>query len=130
MNRQDAYKLVTTYVEGWKINNPAQIIDTLASDCIIVESHGPTYRGLEITARWIEGWLGAGNTVDRWDITSFCFDEAEQTAVFEWGFECTADGVRYGIDGISIVELADSKIIALREYRMTETPYEWTGQEW
>jgi hypothetical protein len=127
MNRQDAYKLVDVYVEGWKINNPAQIIDTLAPDCIIVESHGLTYRGLEITTRWIVSWLGGGNAVDRWDVTSFCFDEAEQTAVFEWEFECTSGGVHCEIDGISIAEFENGKIVALREYRMTEPLYDWTG---
>jgi hypothetical protein len=119
MNRQEASQLITTYVEGWKVNNPAQIIDTLAADCIVVESHGPTYHGLEIATQWIESWLGTGNTVDRWDITSFCFDEAEQTAMFEWEFECMADGVHYEIDGSSIVEFEDGKIVGLREYRMT-----------
>jgi hypothetical protein len=128
MNRQKASQLITTYVEGWKINNPAQIVDTLAQNCVVIESHGPTYRGMEISTRWIEGWLGAGDTVDRWDITSFCFDEAKQTAVFEWKFECTSDGVRYEIDGISIVEFENDKIVGLREYHMTETPYEWTGE--
>jgi ketosteroid isomerase-like protein len=126
MNRQKAYELVNAYVEGWKNDDPAQIVDTLASDCVVVESHGPTYRGLEIAARWIESWLGAGNTVDRWDVTSLCFDEVEQTAAFEWVFECMADGVRYEIDGISIVEFAGDKIVALREYRVTAPPYEWT----
>jgi hypothetical protein len=128
MNRQEAHRLITAYVEGWKINNPAQIIDTLAPNCVIVESHGPTYRGLDVATRWIEGWLGTENTVDRWDITSFCFDEVEQTAVFEWGFECTSEGVHYEIDGISIVEFESGKIVGLREYRMTEPPYEWTGE--
>ncbi|MFL7790537.1 MAG: nuclear transport factor 2 family protein [Anaerolineae bacterium] len=128
MNRQKASKLITAYVKGWKINNPAQIIGTLAPDCVVVESHGPTYRGLEGASRWIEIWLGTGNTVDRWDITSFCFDEIEQTAAFEWKFECTADSVRYEIAGISIAEFAGGKIVALREYRLTEPPYEWMGE--
>ncbi len=128
MNRHDAYRLITAYVEGWKANNPAQIVDTLAKNCAIVESHGPTYRGLEITQQWIESWLGGGNTVDRWDITSFCFDETEQAAVFEWEFECTADSVHYEIDGISVAEFEGGKIVTLREYCMTETPYEWTGE--
>jgi hypothetical protein len=129
MNRQKASQLIAAYIDGWKINNPAQIIDTLASDCIIVESHGPTYRGLDVATQWIEGWLGAENTVDRWDITSFCFDEIEQAAAFEWKFECTADGIHYEIDGISIAEFTDGKIVALHEYRMTEPPYEWTGKQ-
>jgi hypothetical protein len=127
MKRLEAHQLVIAYVEGWKTGTPSQIIDTLAPDCVIVESHGPTYRGLEIDTRWIEEGLGGGNTVDRWDIASFCFDEVEQTAAFEWAFECTADGVRYEIDGMSIVQFEDGKIIGLREYRMTEKANEWTG---
>jgi hypothetical protein len=128
MNHQDARQLITAYVEGWKVNDPPQIIDTLAPNCLIVESHGPTYRGLDVATRWIEGWLGTGNTVDRWDITSFCFDEEKQTAIFEWGFECTSEGMHYKIDGISIAEFVDDKIVGLREYRLTESPYEWTGE--
>jgi hypothetical protein len=128
MNRQEAQRLITAYIKGWKINNPAQVIATLAPDCVAVESHGPTYRGLEVATQWIESWLGAGNTVDRWDIASFCFDETELVAAFEWEFECTADGVHYEIDGISIVEFEDGKIAMLREYRMTEPPYEWKSE--
>jgi hypothetical protein len=129
VNHQDAYQLTTAYVKGWKTNDAAQIIAALAPNCVIVESHGPTYRSLEIARRWIEGWLGAGNTVDRWDITSFHFAEADQVAVFEWGFECRADGVHYEIDGISIVEFEGDRIVGLREYRMTEPPYDWTGKK-
>jgi hypothetical protein len=128
MDRQKAYDLINAYIEGWKINDPAQIIATLAPDCVIIESHGPTYRGLDVATRWIESWLGGGNTVDRWDIASFCFDEVEQVAIFEWGFECKADGVHYEIDGISIAEFEDGRIVGLREYRMTEPPYEWAGE--
>lgn len=125
MERLEAHQLVTAYVEGWKISNPSQIVDALAPDCVIVESHGPTYRGLEVATQWIEEWLGGGNTVDRWDIASFCFDEAEQIAAFEWGFECTAGGVHYEIDGMSIVEFGDGKIVGLREYRLTEPAFDW-----
>jgi hypothetical protein len=125
MKRLEAHQLVTAYAEGWKTNDPPQIIATLAPDCVIVESHGPTYRSLAVATRWIEEWLGGGNTVDRWDIVSFCFDEAEQIAAFEWRFECTADGVHYEIDGMSIVEFADGKIVGLREYRMTEVAFDW-----
>jgi ketosteroid isomerase-like protein len=127
VNRQDACRLISAYVEGWKTNDAPRVIGTLTQNCVIVESHGPTYRGLEIARRWIEGWLGRGNTVDRWDITSLHLAEAERVAVFEWEFECTADGVHYEIGGISIVEFEGDKIVALREYRMTEPPYDWPG---
>jgi hypothetical protein len=37
--------------------------------------------------------------------------------------------VHYEIDGISIVKFEGGEIIALREYRMTQPPYEWTGEQ-
>jgi ubiquinone/menaquinone biosynthesis C-methylase UbiE len=125
MNRQKAHELITAYIEGWQTNDPTRVINTLAPDCVIIESHGPTYRGLETASRWIVGWMGTGHTVDRWDVTSFCFDDAERIAAFEWRFACTVDGVHYEIDGISIAEFRNNKIASLREYRMTEKPYEW-----
>ena len=124
MNRQKAYELINAYVEGWKINNPAQIIATLAPNCVIVESHGPTYRGIDTVQQWVESWIAEGSTVDRWDITSFHY--VEGIAVFEWSFECTVADAHYYLDGISVVELDDDRIVALREYRRTEPPFEWS----
>lgn len=40
--------IVQRYVDAWKKGNESEILDVLAEDCIIVESHGPTYRGKKI----------------------------------------------------------------------------------
>ena len=37
--------IVQRYVDGWKKGNESEILDALTEDCIIIESHGPTYRG-------------------------------------------------------------------------------------
>ncbi len=124
MNYQEAKRLVETYVEGWRRNDLVKIVGTLSPNCIIIESHGPTYRGIKLVQQWVESWIAEEGRVDRWDITTFHF--LGDVAVFEWDFECTAAGQHYHLEGISIVEYADDKIVALREYRRTEFPYEWS----
>ena len=123
MKHQQARQLVEAYVEGWRENDLPMITSTLSPDCLVIESHGPTYRGIDTVREWVESWIAAGSIVDRWDITSFHF--VEGTAIFEWSFECTADGEHYSLDGISVVEFADDRIVALREYRRTAPPFEW-----
>jgi hypothetical protein len=76
-------------------------------------------------ARWIDAWLGAGNTVDRWELTSLEVTATGTACFFEWEFECTVAGARYGFAGASIVRFSDNRIVALREYRMTDAPFEW-----
>jgi uncharacterized protein (TIGR02246 family) len=124
MNKKEAETLIDAYVDGWRKNDGSKILATLAPDCVIVESHGPTYRGIETVRKWVERWIAEGSRVDRWDITSFRF--TDDVAVFEWGFECTAGGRHYQIDGISWVEMDEAGIVVLREYRRTELPYEWS----
>jgi ketosteroid isomerase-like protein len=123
MKHQAARQLVEAYVGGWRDNDLPRIVSTLSPDCVIIESHGPTYRGIDKVRQWVESWIAEGSTVDRWDITSFHF--VEGTAVFEWGFECTVAGEHYRLDGASVVELEGDRIVALREYRRTELPFEW-----
>ncbi len=112
------------YVEGWKRNDPGMIRDTLSPDCVVIESHGPTYRGPAIVGQWVGSWFAEGSRIDRWDITSFHY--LDHAAVFEWDFVCIVDEREYQLQGISIVEFADGKIVALREYRRTELPFEWS----
>src|SRR6266508_703559 len=83
-----AERLVHAYVEGWRTGDRAKILGTLAPDCVIVESYGPTYTGEDRIARWIDTWLGAGNTVDRWELTSLEVTAAGTACFFEWEFEC------------------------------------------
>ncbi len=111
-------------MDGWRNNDPQKIVSTLSPDCIVIESHGPTYRGPGIVQQWAESWFGEGSKVDRWDITSFHY--LEDAAVFEWDFVCIVDENEYQLQGISIVELDDDKIVALREYRRTEIPFDWS----
>jgi hypothetical protein len=125
MDRHLAYELVQSYVEGWKNNDLERITGVLALGCIVIESHGPTYRGADVIKKWIEGWIEDGSTVDRWDITSFYF--VNGAATFEWDFACTVSGKHYSLSGASIVKFDSRKITAIHEYRMTAVPFDWTG---
>jgi uncharacterized protein (TIGR02246 family) len=119
---QEARQLVEAYVDGWRGNDSRKIVSSLSPDCIVIESHGPTFLGIEAIRQWVENWIAEGSRVDRWDITSFHF--LEDAAAFEWDFECIAKGQHYHIEGVSIVEFSEGKISAMREYRRTESPYE------
>lgn len=122
-----AGEMVRAYVEGWREGNRSKILGTLHPDTVIVESHGPTYRGIETIGRWIDEWLAVGAAVDRWDITSILV--AGDACVFEWLFECTVVGNHYRIEGASVIRFEGGKIVGIREYRMTERPYEAHGYE-
>ena len=118
-----AHQLILTYVHGWIAADREQILSTLAPDCVIIESYGPTYRGRDMIARWIDSWFAPGNVVTRWDITSFfALDEA---CFFEWIFECRYEGDLGGFEGASLARVSQGKIIHLREYAMTAPRYEW-----
>jgi hypothetical protein len=118
-------QLILTYVEGWKSGDQEKILSTLDPACVVIESYGPTYRGKEMVGRWLDSWFAAGNVVNRWDITSFYL--IEEVYFFEWTFECTYAGKRYGFEGVSIARLSAGKIVFLREYAMTAPRYEWEG---
>ena len=83
MDPAAAQHLVHAYVEGWRTGDRAKILGTLAPDCVIVESYGPTYTGVDKIARWIDTWLGEGNTVDRWELTSLEVTAAGTACFFE-----------------------------------------------
>jgi hypothetical protein len=52
-----AEHLVHAYIEGWRTGDRAKILGTLAPDCVIVESLGPTYTGADkIAAGSTPGW--------------------------------------------------------------------------
>ncbi len=124
LERQDAYLLVEQYVEGWKTNNPNDILSALSHECVIRESHGSTYRGKELVKEWVEGWIIAGNTVESWDVANFVYDGG--LASFEWDFECTVEGEKKRLLGASIVRFEGNKIAEMREYRMTHAPFDWS----
>lgn len=67
------------YVDGWKANDGEMIARALAEDCVIIESHGPTYRGVDDVREWMRSWVEEGYKVDKWDITSFFFTNGGET---------------------------------------------------
>jgi len=114
--------VVQTYVDGWRGGDHEKILSSLDKECVIIESYGPTYHGSAKVDRWIDEWLGAGNTVDSWDITSFYV--AGETCFFEWVFACTYAGTYHRFAGASIARLRNGKIVQLREYQTTQPLYE------
>lgn len=113
--------VVQRYVDGWKKGDESEILDTLTEDCIIMESHGPVYRGKEIVKKWIEEWHGHGNAVEKWKITSF--RTCEDLIVFEWVFAYKGKEIRECFQGVSLVKIKDNKIWEIREYRATQFPF-------
>ena len=118
-----AERMVRLYVEGWKEGNRAKILGNLDPACVIIEYDGLTYRGIEKIGRWIDTWLGEGNEVNRWDITTLYV--TGEVCFFEWVFECTFAGTHAGFEGASVVRFHSGKIVSLREYGMMDAPHEW-----
>jgi SnoaL-like protein len=127
VDHNTAVRLIESYVGGWRDGDRARILGTLEEGCVIVESYGPVYRGVERVGQWIDTWFGEGNTVDGWEVTSFFVGGSR--AAFEWRFECTYHGERAAFEGASVVEFSGGKIARLREYCTTGDLYEWEG-EW
>ncbi len=98
------------------------ICGPLSEDCLVIESHGPTYRGIPEIKRWIGDWTRS-NKVDSWAIKSFVF--AHDTACFEWDFRCTCAGTSDGIYGASFVRFTNEKISSICEYRITVLADSW-----
>jgi hypothetical protein len=120
MNKKD---LIELYVDGWRNNDKEKILSSLSSDAIVIESHGPLYRGIEKVGEWIDFWITEGSIVNSWDITSFV--ETEDAVYFEWIFECTVKGKVHTIEGISVVKFENNKIKYIREYKTSEPVFEW-----
>lgn len=125
MDEAIARLIVQAYVDGWREGDRAKILSSLDDECVVMESYGPTYHGIVKVGRWIDGWLGAGNTVDGWDITSF--HVAGETCFFEWVFACTYAGISHRFDDASLARVREGRIVLLREYQTTQALYEWQG---
>jgi hypothetical protein len=115
--------LVRDYVEGWLAGDRERILGPLAPDCVIVESHGPMYRGRDVVARWVDGAIADGVTVDRWDVTSLA--TADGACFFEWDFACTVAGDVWAFTGASVARFDETGIRSLHEYRLTAAPFDW-----
>ncbi len=127
MTETNARKLVNLYVEGWKTNDMDRILEPLASDCSVTESHGSSYKNPKLIRKWIKQWNDAGNKVTKWDIDAFFF--TGDSTFFEWSFECVTNKKRHRLDGASIVLFRGDKIHHIHEYRMTKPSYDWKPSE-
>lgn len=129
MIEKNAFDLIQQYINGWKQNNLPMITSSLDENCLIIESHGPTYHGIPDIEHWFKFWLEAQSQVKKWDITSFSFWEKESTAFVEWDFSCLSDEIEYSFSGISIIKFNGEKISFIHEYRMTRPAYQWEGNK-
>lgn len=127
--QDQAKKLIQEYVDGWKESDIDKIIEPLAKNCVIIESHGPTYHGVDQIRNWVRKWIKANGKVKRWDIKSFYFADKSQVAFFEWGFDCNINGKNYALLGLSVVKFKGKKISFIHEYRMTKNPHDWNQKQ-
>ena len=125
MDKLRASELFSLYVEGWKEKNINKIITSIDKDCVIIESHGPTYYGCEQIHRWVHEWFDVNSIVIKWDIISFHYDS--EVGFCEWDFTCIVNEQEYNFLGASIVKYKNNKIAYLHEYRMTAKSYDWEG---
>jgi hypothetical protein len=125
VNAELADRLICRYVDGWRDADAAMILASISADCVITESHGPTYRGKDQIARWIETWFGAGGEVLLWEIRSL--EALGNAGFFEWSFACKWLEERYDFEGASVVRFRDEKIASIREYATTAPLYDWGG---
>jgi hypothetical protein len=126
--KEKAFELFSTYVEGWKENNISKIISPLLMSCKVIESHGPTYYGINDIKKWFELWMEANSKIITWDIHSFYYCE-DTTAIFEWEFHCISHQQHYAFPGITVVKYEQDKIAFLHEFRMTHSAYDWDTKQ-
>lgn len=124
---ENAKQLVQQYINGWKENNAEKITQPLSKDIVIIESHGPRYKGVNEVKKWIAVWKKVEGKVISWDITAFYFDEKKQTVCFQWDFHCMVNGQEHQFLGMSTVRIVNNKITYLHEYRMTQDSYDWNA---
>ena len=120
-----AQSLIKQYVNGWEENNLEKILGCLSKDCLIIESHGPIYRGKDSVKNWFAYWLKGKGKVLKWNIKDIYFLKNQNIAFFEWYFACVVEGKKHVLPGISIVKFKNSKISFIHEYRMTKNAYDW-----
>ncbi|MEQ4208053.1 nuclear transport factor 2 family protein [Actinopolymorpha sp. B9G3] len=118
-------RLVRAYFDGWLAADRDAILATLHPACVVIESYGPVYRGIDQVARWIDGWLAPGNRVTRWDITAL--DATSDACFAEWDFQCRYDGELGGFEGATVARRSGDKLAYLREYAITAPRYDWQG---
>ncbi len=125
MTEDIAFNLVKQYMQGWEQNNLSLITSSLSENCIIVESHGPTYHGKEAVEKWFQYWIAAESKIQKWQLRSFYYCHAQSIAFVEWDFSCVSNGNPYIFSGCSLYKINKNKINYIQEYRMTHPAYSW-----
>jgi ketosteroid isomerase-like protein len=118
--------LLEQYISAWRAHDVAAILTTLNSDCVVIESFGPVYRGHDWVARWVARWLEEDGRVIDWTIRDIRSSGNDETG--EWTFHYTWRGEEKSFDGATIAKLSDGKISYLREYATTAALYDWRGE--
>jgi ketosteroid isomerase-like protein len=112
-----AGELLKAYAGGWLASDVEAVLALVTDDVVVVESHGPTYRGAGALREWLENWVEAADVVHRWDLGPILEASDGTMAAAEWEFACTAAGRHYEILGASVVEAADGRLTRITEYR-------------
>jgi len=102
-----------------------RLIKPLTHSCVIIESHGPTYRGIYQIKKWFNFWKHEKGKVIRWNINSCFFVKEKNITFVEWDFACNVSNKNHSLFGISIFKFKGNKISFIQEYRMTKNPYKW-----
>ena len=116
MNHDTIKQFLSTYIEGWKSGDRENILSTLDPGCVLIEADGEPFRGKEVISRMLDSRVIPGNTVERWEITSFYV--TDEACFFEWSFACTYAGRHHGFEGASIARVNQENIVFLRENAM------------
>jgi hypothetical protein len=119
--------LLEKYIAAWRVHDTAAILATLDTECVVIESFGPIYRGHTSVQLWIQKWLEEDGRVLDWAIHDV--DSSSDREVAEWTFHYTWRGETKRFDGSTIAHVRDSKLVYLREYATTDSLYDWQG-EW
>lgn len=117
--------LLHDYIDGWRRHDIPAVLSTLADDCVVIESYGPVYRGLERVEQWMTSWFAAGGRVHDWRITSS--GSTGDLIVAEWEFTCTWQHEVSSFPGMTVARPQGGRIAYLREYATTAGLYDWTG---
>ncbi|WP_377810295.1 nuclear transport factor 2 family protein [Azospirillum sp. A29] len=119
--------LLERYIAGWRAQDANAILATLTTDCVVIESFGPVYRGHSWVEQWVFTWLAENGCVLDWTIRDL--QSLGDLEIAEWTFRYTLRGEERTFDGATIAKLRDGKISYLREYATTDPLYDWRG-EW
>lgn len=116
MERVRARELTDRYFTAWLDADIAAFLSCLHRKAVVRECTGAAFEGLEELERWFGEWNRGENRVTQWEVSSWGFDEGEESAFIEWEFRCLYEGTEYEWLGASVVHFRDERILELNEY--------------